>query len=646
MEETTEIDHEMTSFISFGRMLSEESRSDMVETIFNFFYDPAFQAFDHLKTTTLSDESENWRKIVERYMHENINRILFIGNEKLSRQVTKEFIEWVKRTYNELVKKDETIDEKNRKKEYEDKFKELANLFSDMTGVPSGAGGTGSNGKGTPTDESENGSGIGDGGDTPTNDVPGSSESSGEGTGETDNGDDGKNGNSNGNGNGTGETTGEFEADAENETIGHGAEIIKELELLLKDLNWLYPGNSDKWDYFKNKAQELISSIQGGTEKEGTGILEEFEALLDMIYDEWEKQLGEKKDEQENENLNNYFDQFIESINQKYTTINRLYKGLGPILDYLGDHWGLDEGLWQHVDWSQLEQYARILEKEEALQELAELLGRAKESEMELEEEKMKRIEYKDEWKVDPASKSEIIGIHNSDDLCNLLPSEVALLSNPATEVIFSKKFVEKKLLTFQYQGEFRIGKEEEIEEIKLIPNKEKKGPIICCIDTSGSMQGTPERVAKSIVFALLKIALCEGRKCYLITFSTGIRTIELSDLSQNIDELIDFLGMGFYGGTDSTPALNEALKMLDVENFKKADILVVSDFVMPRPDEDTIKKINEQRDSNGTRFHSLLIGSGGNRFLQDLFDTFWQYETLDGATLKKIIRDIQVMGF
>ena len=332
----------------------------------------------------------------------------------------------------------------------------------------------------------------------------------------------------------------------------------------------------------------------------------------------------------------------MNSANEKYSKINDLNKNLGPILDFLWDGWGIDEGFWHHVDWSQLDRYAKILEKEKALQELAELLGRAQESEDEFEEENISKTKYWDDWTVDPASKSEIIGVHNSDDLCNLLPSEVALLSDPVTETIFAKKFVEKKLLTFEYQGQIKVGKEEEIEETIESPISEKKGPIICCIDTSGSMSGTPERVAKAIVLALLKIALRDERKCYLISFSTGIETIDLSNLKNSITKLIEFLGMGFYGGTDATAAFQHSLKMLEDDDYKKADVLVVSDFQMPELSKELWDKIDEQKNEKEIKFHSLLIGASGNRAVRDLFDTFWQYETLDAGHLKKIVKDMQ----
>lgn len=38
---------------------------------------------------------------------------------------------------------------------------------------------------------------------------------------------------------------------------------------------------------------------------------------------------------------------------------------------------------------------------------------------------------------------------------------------------------------------------------------------------------------------------------------------------------------MSFHGGTDASPALEEALRMLNTNDYKEADVLMISDFVM-----------------------------------------------------------------
>ncbi|MHA1131186.1 MAG: VWA domain-containing protein, partial [Candidatus Helarchaeota archaeon] len=168
------------------------------------------------------------------------------------------------------------------------------------------------------------------------------------------------------------------------------------------------------------------------------------------------------------------------------------------------------------------------------------------------------------------------------------IPQELVLLGSPESELLFYLKYAEKKLLTYQLINRARIA-EKEFERTKgWLPSKKKKGPIIICVDTSGSMHGTPETIAKTLCFAILRIALLENRQCYLISFSTAIKTIELTDFNRFYVSLIQFLSHSFHGGTDATPALKEALKQIENKNYEKADVLMISDFIMDRIDKQT----------------------------------------------------------
>ena len=68
-----------------------------------------------------------------------------------------------------------------------------------------------------------------------------------------------------------------------------------------------------------------------------------------------------------------------------------------------------------------------------------------------------------------------------------------------------------------------------EVERPKPKP-KAERGPIIVCLDTSGSMHGAPEIVAKAIVLEAMRVAHAEKRACYLYSFSgpTDVAELEL----------------------------------------------------------------------------------------------------------------------
>ena len=228
--------------------------------------------------------------------------------------------------------------------------------------------------------------------------------------------------------------------------------------------------------------------------------------------------------------------------------------------------WDLSGGIWKRTGFDVLQKYADLLKKDKQLKELAEQLGRFRKTEKEFEEEEFEKTIFKKEWKIQHAQKSEFVGVHESDDLSSLLPSETALLSENVTESIFFKKFAEKKLQTFEFQSHF-LDTTESTEKDKRQKAKESdKGPFVICVDTSGSMHGTPEYVAKVLCFAILKIAIEDKRKCYLISFSTSIQTMDLADLPNSLDKVVEFLQMSFHDGTDATPAVTHAIKILNTE--------------------------------------------------------------------------------
>jgi uncharacterized protein with von Willebrand factor type A (vWA) domain len=97
---------------------------------------------------------------------------------------------------------------------------------------------------------------------------------------------------------------------------------------------------------------------------------------------------------------------------------------------------------------------------------------------------------------------------------------------------------------------------------------------------------------------------------------------------------------MSFQGGTDASPAIQEALRMLKTDDYKKADVIMVSDFVMPGFDEQTTIQTRVAKEEK-TKFHSLVIGDSGNKNTIDEFDTNWVYNTNNKDCVLQLVRDI-----
>lgn len=348
-----------------------------------------------------------------------------------------------------------------------------------------------------------------------------------------------------------------------------------------------------------------------------------FQSVKEHLTDSWDNLLFAKQTNWELSIIDKWRQKIAEELYKRIEELKKLQELLEPFTNELGRLFDMSKGNWQRGNFDILKRYAEFLKQDKALQQLAEMLGKMRQAEKEFEEELFSNTTIKPEWKAEYANKADLIGIRESDDLSSLLPAETALLSDNTLQSVFIKKFVEKKLQTFEYQAKVLSFKEEEFQDKRQ--KEEAKGPFIICVDTSGSMHGTPETVAKTLCFAMLKIAIRENRKCYLISFSTGIETLNLTDLKNSLEKIIEFLSMSFNGGTDAAPAMREALRQLQSNDYKKADVLMISDFVMPSFDKQTQEQIKTAKESK-TKFHSLVIGTSQNQSVIADFDNNWFY--------------------
>jgi uncharacterized protein with von Willebrand factor type A (vWA) domain len=278
-----------------------------------------------------------------------------------------------------------------------------------------------------------------------------------------------------------------------------------------------------------------------------------------------------------------------------------------------------------------LKQWAEFLKNDRSVRDLCELMGRLHKGQQSHRREIINSTVKYSVLKPDIHSNEEIIGIKLGKDLENIMPQELALLSYPDSELLFDLKYVENRLMCFSKQSYKIKIIEENIQETVNIADDEKMGPIIICVDTSGSMSGAPENIAKALTLSLSSRAVSQKRKCYLINFSTSIKTLDLTPL-KGIRDLIDFLKMSFHGGTDVAPALYEGIRMMSKADYKKADLLVISDFVLCGLSSDIVSKCkNQKREDN--RFYSLSIGSFGiQRVDEGFFDKNWTYNPQSGG--------------
>ncbi len=215
---------------------------------------------------------------------------------------------------------------------------------------------------------------------------------------------------------------------------------------------------------------------------------------------------------------------------------------------------------------------------------------------------------------------SDIDGVTIGNNLRRLIPAELVRLSVPEIETAFFADFAARRLRLFSTNPPSE--KQEKTETERRRRPRLKEGPMIVSIDTSSSMSGKPEKIAKAMVMQILRLAKRKKRKLFLITYSVRATSIELTT-RRGFAEVKKFMSAGFTGGTNGEMMLNSILKQLNTDDFSMADVLIISDFDFPYPLRPTEQAIRAEQ-AKGTRFYGLAINSDPRQFNR-LLDRSWK---------------------
>jgi uncharacterized protein with von Willebrand factor type A (vWA) domain len=243
---------------------------------------------------------------------------------------------------------------------------------------------------------------------------------------------------------------------------------------------------------------------------------------------------------------------------------------------------GVGIGVGQRVPPEQAIELAYKWREAPNLKRMAELLGRF---ERDFRYKRSNRIVGGDDI---------IVGVDVGNDIKKLLPMEFSGLIHPSLKRKFYRDFASRQLLQYEMVGEAEAG----------------KGPIILCIDASGSMSGQKNEWARAVALAVTSIAHREKRAVYVIEFTSVVTGEWYFDPKGGIDpEVATDFAMSFHGGgTDITRALDKAKEIFDRHPvFKTADVMVVTDGSDHMGDEDL--ELKDYFERRGVRLQGVVIG-------------------------------------
>jgi len=222
--------------------------------------------------------------------------------------------------------------------------------------------------------------------------------------------------------------------------------------------------------------------------------------------------------------------------------------------------------------------------------------------------------------------------VNFSDSINNLLPMEAAKLLNPALKRKFYADMLEGKLMSYQLLGKHYTSP----------PSIKPKGPIIVLVDTSGSMHGAPQTLAKSVVLAIAKLMLYQKRDMKIIFFASTSQhlEIELSSRKKMSEKFLNFLLYTFGGGTDFNTALASGLKSLKENDFQGADLIFITDGKSEISDELLLVRWEETKKKYKAKVYSLIIGGSGAGGLSNISDyTYLVDIELDSEGNSRVVR-------
>ena len=145
-------------------------------------------------------------------------------------------------------------------------------------------------------------------------------------------------------------------------------------------------------------------------------------------------------------------------------------------------------------------------------------------------------------------------------DLHRLVPTELAMYTDPQTEDVFLRRYTENSLMLYEREEKPRMG----------------KGPFEICVDETGSMSGTKEEWAKALTFAMCQQAIREKRDFIGIAF--GAKGQVRMVIKPTPREFMDWFMQNYHAaGTDFETPLENASKMIG-EELPDADVFFITD--------------------------------------------------------------------
>ena len=426
------------------------------------------------------------------------------------------------------------------------------------------------------------------------------------------------------------ETVGRFVLECLHQTQFANQRVSGERGQMEKMREWAIQKKRDSW-------QSLVNSIADKHEEDGFDIdflKKRFQydgwkdpANWEMLRHEWGSALDRNVLKKTKEHLEKKKSLVAKSLQQKLEHAKKL-RNEGVSEEQALQAWNMMEGQWTETEFEKKLNIVRIQNQYPEIGDVVKRMGRIADN----DGKDRLAVQTGRSMQLSHSSGSDIEGISTGRDINALMPMEWAQYTDTDMEKLFLHKYMTSKLQVFHYKSEIAKPARRLRSE-----RASRRGPMIVCVDSSASMSGVPQKIEASLLAKLEQTAETLNRDCFLIDFSIGIHPIELRSRRQK--KSMERMGMreedqenfakGVFpfigGGTDAQKMLNLTFALLDNndDRYMNADVLWITDFLIPRTDKELMLRFKEYQ-KTGTKFYGFKIGDGKSDWEQ-YFDKVYE---------------------
>jgi uncharacterized protein with von Willebrand factor type A (vWA) domain len=349
---------------------------------------------------------------------------------------------------------------------------------------------------------------------------------------------------------------------------------------------------------------QLESDCEGNLLRSSVSTQYIYEHLKDLIEEE-QKDGGGGGEGQDGKDLRQKVKEAIQGAAKASDDAQEMAEAFGP---QPGSAMGNPTG---SLSKEQVKAWMETLKKAPHLKKLAEIAGR------------FRRIAHNTRKTRVKHAADEVEDVEIGNDLSKLLPQEAQRLrGSRGSRLSFFADYASGKLMQYRIGGYDRKG----------------MGPMIVCIDKSGSMNGDPDMWATSVAMALMSLAQKDRRPFVLVPFMYGPVKMVRVEPGEAIP--LDDVLIAANGGTSIDKTLKACLDYMKKEQsehglLRKADIVLITDG-----EDGTSFDAKAEADALDTRIVGIGIGVPAGAL------NAWAHESAGVENLQNVDDDIAQMIF